>query len=156
MLSCVLIVRVWRHNATLPFPLRPHVWQSWRTRRCRRRFLTAKGLSPPARLSRTNQTLRQLLQSLAALCSVERLVPRGPHVSFQLSNQSSDPGVRMWLLLDALEQVEHSRLRKSRVDQMDEGQQVLLECCRKQAHQRFTRRKSQKGVRHRNRKLRWH
>lgn len=51
----------------------------------------------------------------------------GPQVSFKLFNQSGDPGAWMRVLFEALEQMEDRGLRKHRVDQIDEGQQVLFE-----------------------------
>lgn len=50
-----------------------------------------------------------------------------PQVSFELSNQSGDPGARMRVLAETFEQMEDRGPRKSRVDQIDEGQQVLFE-----------------------------
>lgn len=50
-----------------------------------------------------------------------------PQVSFQLSNQSADPGGRMRVLAEAFEQVDDSSPRKNWVDQIHEGQQVLFE-----------------------------
>lgn len=50
----------------------------------------------------------------------------GPKVSFQLSNQSHDPGAWMRVLAEAVEKTKNSCSRKNRVDQMDEGEQVVL------------------------------
>lgn len=44
----------------------------------------------------------------------------------------------MRVLAEAFEQMEDSGLRKQRVDQMDEGQQILFEQCWEEAHQGFT------------------
>lgn len=90
-------------------------------------MLTAEALGPSSSLTKTNQTLWQLLESLAAQWSTQRLLSVAPQVSFQLSNQSADPRGRMKVLAEAFEQVDDSSPRKNWVDQIHEGQQVLFE-----------------------------